>query len=104
MRRAEEMSEVLARYEASGLTQKAFAEREGVPYTTLMYWRRRLRTGSAKEAKPAPAMLAPVTIVPDRPRGRGSFEVRTAGGAVVTVPPGFDEGELRRLLGALSTC
>ncbi len=32
---------------------EAFAEREGVPYTTLMYWRRRLRTESAKEAKPA---------------------------------------------------
>jgi hypothetical protein len=50
------------------------------------------------------AVLAPVRIVPDGPRGRPGFDVRTPGGALVSVPHGFDEGELRRLLVALSRC
>jgi hypothetical protein len=103
MDREERMLDVVARCEASELTQKAFAAQEGIPYTTLLYWRRRLaRSRGASRSRAA--VLAPVRIVPDGPRGRSGFDVRTPGGAVVSVPHGFDEGELRRLLAALSRC
>jgi hypothetical protein len=103
MDREERMREVVSRCESSELTQKAFAAQEGIPYTTLLYWRRRLaRSRGAGKARAA--VLAPVRIVPDGPRGRPGFDVRTPGGALVSVPHGFDEGELRRLLVALSRC
>jgi hypothetical protein len=105
MTRALEMRRVLARMESSGLTQKAFAKRERIPYSTLLYWRRRLRMPrSKKRVRAAPEILTPVRVVPDIPRSVRAFEVRTPDGLVVAVPPGFDAAELERLLGALSRC
>ena len=34
---------ILAQYRSSGLTQREFADREGVPLSTLTYWHRRER-------------------------------------------------------------
>jgi len=115
--RAAEMAALIERWEASGQTQRAFAEQEGVTYSAFQYWRRRLQRSAretrraARTAAPSsPVELAPVRIVPDSPAAdppaaRGpAFEVRTASGLSVAVPPGFDEGELRRLLGALAAC
>jgi hypothetical protein len=103
MDREERMRELVARCGASELTQKAFAAQEGIPYTTLLYWRRRL-VRSLGASRSRSAVLAPVRIVPEAPRGRPAFDVRTPGGAVVSVPYGFDEDELRRLVRALSRC
>jgi hypothetical protein len=69
MDREDRMREVVARCEASELTQKAFAAQEGIPYTTLLYWRRRLAR-SRRTSKSRSAVLAPVRIVPDGPRVR----------------------------------
>ena len=52
-----ERERVLAALEASGMTQKAFARREGVRYHTLMYWlRERRRAAKAGVAPSAPAL------------------------------------------------
>jgi len=107
MSRAEVMQELIERWERSGLSQRAFAEQEGVAYSQLLYWRRRLkRSPGRKRAKrrAEPAGLAPVRIIPDAPRTTGAFELRTSGGLAVSVPPGFDESELRRLLDVLIGC
>lgn len=106
MSRAEEMESLLSRWASSGLTQRAFAEHEGVPYSTLLYWRRRLsrkKTTRPRRRAEIPE-LAPVRIVPDAARSAPSFEVRTPSGLTVSVPTGFDEGELSRLLGTLQGC
>lgn len=105
MTRAETMREVVSRWESSGLTQKAFASREQIPYSTLLYWRRRLGKTRPKtaELQAAPA-LSPVRIVPDVPHGRVGFDVRTRDGLVISVPSGFDSSEFLRLLGTLSQC
>jgi hypothetical protein len=96
---------VIDRWETSGLSQKAFAEKEKIPYTTLLYWRRRLgKTTRGRVRKPAAMTLAPVRIVPDGPRSGRAFELRTSSGLSISVPHGFDEAELRRLLAALSSC
>ena len=111
MKRAEEMRVVFARFEESGLSLKAFGEREQIPYTTLQYWRRKLRDGASVKKPllrvPGPAVLAPVRVVPDPtpvdPRPQ-RFEVWLSNGVSLEVPPDFDELGLRRLIGVLSSC
>ena len=48
--------------------------------------------------------LDPVRIIPERVRAPSAFEVRTSGGMTLSVPAGFDEFELRRLLDVLAGC
>ncbi|MBC2592653.1 hypothetical protein H5P28_15575 [Ruficoccus amylovorans] len=52
----EERERLLESYDGSGLTQKAFARREGVAYNTLVYWlkqrRERSQAGGGVESKP----------------------------------------------------
>ena len=102
-----EMTALLGAQAASGLSLKAFAEREGVPYTTMSWWRGRLarsespqfveldrgseRIGeTAGDAAPGPASH------------RAAIEI-VAGDVVVRVPGG-DEAAVVRLVRALRTC
>lgn len=111
MRSAEQMREVFARFEKSGLSLKAFGEREGITYTSLQYWRRRLRDDergktTGQETRDSVA-LAPVRVVPapavEESRSP-SFEVWLSNGVSLEVRSGFEEEELRRLVGVLSAC
>jgi len=108
MKRADEMRSVFARHEESGLSLKAFGEREGISYTTLQYWRRKLSgKKGGKRTSPVPAGLTRVRIIPDAPeveRRSSAFDVWFSNGISVEVPSGFDEQELRRLVGVLATC
>ncbi|MEO0797477.1 MAG: hypothetical protein AAFX93_20175 [Verrucomicrobiota bacterium] len=45
-----ERERLLAAYDVSGLTQKAFAEREGITYSTFIYWLRQRRQKSRSDA------------------------------------------------------
>ena len=108
MKRADEMRAVFARFEESGLTLKAFGEREGISYTTLQYWRRKLRDASSPSRdtkKSEPVAFAPVRVIPDAaPAPRSSYEVWLSNGVSLEVPPGFDGEDLRRLVDVLATC
>ena len=65
MRRAEEMRAVFARFEGSGLTLKAFGEREEISYTTLVYWRKRLRAlDGGKDKRRTDRKPEAVTLTP----------------------------------------
>jgi hypothetical protein len=100
MSRAAEMRGLIKRWEASGLSQRAFTEQEDVSYSAFQYWRRRLRDMPSGEA----VQLDPVRIIPERVLAPSAFEVRTSGGMTLSVPAGFDEFELRRLLDVLAGC
>ncbi len=112
MSRADEMQDLITRWEASDLTQRAFTEREGVAYSAFQYWRRRLRQApqapqaTKRRERAAPVQLSPVRIIPDpRPaRATAAFELRTPHGLTLSVPAGFDEDALRRLLDVLAAC
>ena len=107
MTKLEQMREVFIRLEGSGLSMKAFAAREGISYTTMQYWRRRLGGGRKKTAeRQKTVVLSPVRVVPDTPAPaeRKGFEVWLSNGVSLEVPPGFDEGELQRLVEVLSGC
>lgn len=74
-------------YEESGLTQKAFAEREGVKYPTFVSW---LQAG--RRRGPAPQVgFTEVTV----PRSPGPLEVQLPDGTVLR---GSQPEELERLL------
>lgn len=111
MTRSKEMQEVLSRWEETGLSLRAFAQREGISLSKLSYWRRKLRevevrqeaAGSTGET---PRWL-PVRVIPHSTCHNGggqAFEVRLGNGLGVSVPVGFDEAELRRLILALAAC
>jgi transposase len=59
---------ILAAYDRSGLTQKAFAEREGVEYHTLVTWLVRRRR---EQARRRPVRFAEVRL----PRTRAGLEM-----------------------------
>jgi transposase-like protein len=78
-------------YWQSGLTQRAFAEREGIKYVTFTSWVQELR-----ERKPAikPLCFAEVQM----PAARGGLEVMLPNGTVVRGATAAEVAELVRLL------
>ena len=90
--------ELLVEQQASGLPVTAFCRERGVSDASFYAWRRRLQSdGQAKAAeRPDPAGAQFVTV--PLSSAELDFEVRLPNGMVVTVPRGFDEAALQRLL------
>ncbi|AGP39482.1 IS66 family insertion sequence element accessory protein TnpA [Sorangium cellulosum] len=98
----------VARWHKSGHSARVFAEREGVKAGTLYSWSRRLgmkrsayRQSSEKATLPA---LLPVVVAPSgatTPSPGAAREIVFPDGAVVRVPPTFDEDTLARVVRAL---
>ena len=79
-----------------------FAARAGVSAWTLYDWRRRLAAGD--DDGDAASRLVEVTVVPTpAPMGAG-IRVQLRSGHRLDVRPGFDDHELRRLIGVLESC
>lgn len=97
--RRAEMRELLAAQESSGLSVARFAHEHGISSWTMYKWRRRLREES-EEGKPP---FVEVRVVEEGGPAR-AMAVELESGIRVHVPGGFDESELRRLLGVLSSC
>ena len=72
---ASEREAVVRAYEASGLTQKAFARREGIKYPTLVSWEQRQRREGAGSPRPTFAELTMASA--------GGLEVRLPEGVVI---------------------
>ena len=88
-----EKEALIAAYEGSGMTQRAFARREGINYFTLATWLRKKRLGAAKTAKRPRFMeiglrpssgFALEVVLPDGVviRGTSSAEVVAVAGAL----------------------
>ena len=109
MKLADEMREVFVRWKISGLSLMAFGKVEGVPYRKLLYWRRKLGDDARRmpvDKNPA-ASFAPIHIVPESApaeSGLDKFEVQLGNGISLDVASGFDEQEVRRLVGVLLSC
>lgn len=71
-----ERDRLIDRYLESGQTQRAFAEQEGINYTTFVGWLSRRRKGGHKSANPGkgPAFTE-VMLSGVREGGAGSWEV-----------------------------
>ncbi len=105
MTRTEEMRMVLDRWRASGQSLMAFGRQEDLPYSQLVYWKRKFEGDAPTES----VELVPIQVAPDgadvstRPSAR-KIEVWLANGICLDVASGFDAEELRRLVGVLQSC
>jgi transposase-like protein len=90
-----EKQALVAAFEQSGLTQRAFARQEGINYFTLATWLRNKRLRAAKAAAPARPRFLEVGL---RPGTGFSLEVTLPGGVVIR---GSQSAELIELVKAL---
>ncbi|WP_437694301.1 IS66 family insertion sequence element accessory protein TnpA [Sorangium sp. So ce176] len=98
----------VARWHRSGHSARVFAEQEGVSAGTLYAWSRRLGMKQSeyrqRSEKAALSTLLPVVVAPSGATARSrstTLEIVFPDGAVVRVPPTFDEDTLARVVRAL---
>ena len=91
--------ELLAKQQASDVSVSAFCRDQGVSDASFYTWRRRLEAEVRNNAKPSSAPFVAVPLT----NARVDFEVRLPSGIVVTVPRGFDEAALKRLLQTMTS-
>ena len=100
----EEVSRLLAEWSTSGLSARAFGEREDIPVSTLYQWARRTRNKdtTTRRSHPGGQFIA-IDVVGEASGdpGVGSFRVVLRAGREVEVSRGFDAGELARLVSVL---
>jgi len=114
--RAREMRRVLARWARSGLTQREFAQREGLRPGTMAWWRhvfrhagepevkargRRRRPGRTRQA--AAASFVEVKMDSASMPGAAMLEIVVRSGQVIRVPREFDRASLRAVVAALES-
>lgn len=92
--------QLLEDLDGSGMSVAAFARERGVTAWTIYSWRRQKR---AREHEDGSAEFIRVRVMP-KSEGPAPFEVDLRDGVRVHVRAGFDEIELRRLLGVLASC
>ncbi|WP_433928250.1 hypothetical protein AB3662_16970 [Sorangium cellulosum] len=98
----------VARWHKSGHSARVFAEQEGVNAGTLYSWSRRLGMRRSEyrqrsEGATLPTLL-PVVVAQagaTAPASSAPLEIVLPDGAVVRVPPSFDEATLARVVRAL---
>lgn len=94
MAKRSEWARRVRRWRASGLTARAFAEREGCNARTLRWWASTLRGDGS-----AAATFVDVTELVTRPGPTLEVVVREA--VTIRVGPGFDAALLREVVAAL---
>jgi transposase len=97
--------QALARQRASGLSIRAFCEREGLSEASYYQWRRELarRDRSPRQALRPGRAFVPVRIIPDADRrhARGLIEIVLAGGRRIRVGEGFVPQTLAEVVAVL---
>lgn len=91
----------LTRWQASGLSVRAFCARHRLSLPAFYAWRRTLaqRAGTAPVAPQQPAVtFVPLHITPATVSNSPTLEVVLANGRCLRVPTGFDTATLRSLL------
>jgi hypothetical protein len=87
----EEINRLLEGYERSGLTRREYCEREGIPVTTLDYYRH----GRARKAA---ARLVKVTVKGASAEPAGDFSLVLSNGRRIESGWKFGEADLARLI------
>lgn len=87
----------ISAWQASGLSQKAWCEREQIPLSSLGYWRKRLRESES----PSDEQLAPRFIPVSLTGSSAPVTIRLGGSVTIEIAAGIDRGLLQDLLWAL---
>ncbi len=91
---------VAEQFEHSGLTQKQFAQQQGLPLSTVQSWVYRRRRQASGPSAP-PVRLLPVEVATPAASSAGKVEVLTASGVRVSFALGADVSYVARLVAAL---
>ena len=93
------IGEVVSEWRSSGQSQSAFCREKGIATVTLGRWLRHVEANKPSK-KQAPVLVEVGVRGVERD---DAYEVMLGDGTWVRVPAGFREGELARLLAALSS-
>lgn len=96
-RRSESPDDTLARYRASGLSQRAFCEQIELPLSTLQWWLVRARR-RALTARPVTFTEIPLPIAPPATTPAWAVEIVTVAGVTVRLRESLPPATVRTLL------
>ena len=96
-RTKEEIDELLRELEKSGETVVEFAKRHGFSAQTVYAWKKGRKQGAEQTRRD----LVRVMVGEPEPSISIGYELVVHGAGTIRIPPGFDEGDLVRLLRAL---
>jgi hypothetical protein len=91
---------IAEQFEQSELTQKQFAQQQGLPLSTVQSWIYRRRRQAATPSAPSVRLL-PVEVAAPAMSRAGKVEVLTASGIRVSFTMGTDVSYVARLVAAL---
>ena len=104
LRSDEEVARLLGGWKASGLSARAFGDREGIPASTLYQWSgkrgRRPRESSREDRGEFIEVELPGEVIGS---DVAAFRLALGNGRELQIPPGFRAEELTRLLSVLET-
>lgn len=95
--REQHWRELVAQWQASGLSVREFCSQRQLREANFYAWRRELQQRDARPMESGPSSFVPVTVVPTM----AMVEVRCPSGHVVTVT-NADQDTLRHLFAALA--
>lgn len=85
-------------WKASGLSQKAWCQREQLPLSSLGYWRKRLRAEESGDVHETPRLIPVSLIQPGSP-----LTIRLGRQVIIEVGASVDRGLLGDLIAVLRT-
>ena len=101
-RKEQRWRDLIACWQRSGLSVRAFCLRPRLAGPSFYAWRRPLRQRDGRgQPAPAPVTFVPVQIRHDNPARPAALELVLTDGRCLRIPPGFDPVQLRALLRAL---
>ena len=92
--KAQQRAALLAAYHQSGLTQKEYAAREGVKYSTLTGW----LFAERRRAVAKPPRFQELRLPPSPPPSNWAMELTLPNGVVIRAKEAMDVTQLVRLL------
>jgi hypothetical protein len=90
--------QLIDQWQRSGLSVRAFCQRQRLAVPSFYVWRRTFRQ---RDANACPVTFLPVHVRPDDREAPPSLELVLANGRRLRIPPGYDDSQLRQLLRAL---
>lgn len=100
--RAQKMFAVIEAYQASGLTQKAFCQSEGLAFSTFQYWlsryRKQHRSDHQQSSRHLFVELTPQTLLPPNHVGDPGVVVSYPNGVAVSLGATVDLALLKELI------
>ena len=90
-------------WERSGLGSRAYADAHGIGASTLLAWRRRLRTAAASAASPTPSKEVVARLVPVTVEAPAFCELLLGNGRALRFPATLDPSRIAALAAALES-